>query len=90
MIHANVAAALRAVTTIADVAALESAEELGASDKAHTFFFPQRERADRRRGITPAIFAMTVTHLQRFAAHLDLYRSAITSASMCASHDEDI
>jgi hypothetical protein len=83
-------AAFRAIATIADVAALESAEKLGASDKAHTFFFPQRERADRRRGITPAIFAMTVTHLQRFAAHLDLYRSAITSASICVSHDEDI
>ena len=90
MIHANVAAALRAVTSIADVGALESAEKLGASDKAHTFFFPQRERADRRRGITPVIFAMTITHLQRFAAHLDLYRSAITSASMRVSHDEDI
>ena len=84
------AAALRAVTTIADVAALESAEKLGASDKAHTFFLPQRERADRSRGITPAIFAMTVTHLQRFAVHLDLYRSAITSAFMCLRHDEDI
>ena len=87
MIHANVAAT---ITTIADVATLESAEKLGASDKAHTFFFPQRERADRRRAIAPAIFAMTVTHLQRFAAHLDLYRSAIASASMCVSHDEDI
>ena len=47
MIYANVAAAFRAITTIADIATLESAEKLGASDKAHIFFFPQRERAHR-------------------------------------------
>ena len=90
MIHANVAAAFRAIATIADVAALEYAEKLDASDKTHTFSLPQRERADRRCGITPAILAMTVTHLQRFAVHLDLYRPAVTTASMCVRHDEDI
>ena len=90
MIDANVAAAFRAIATTADVATLESAEKLGASDKAHIFFFPQRERADRRRGITPAIFAMAVSRLQRFAAHLDLNRSAITSACIYVSHGEDI
>ena len=41
------------------------------------------ERAHGRSGVTPAIFAMTVTHLQRFAAQLDLNRSAVTSARMC-------
>ena len=90
MIHANVAAAFRAIATIADAAGLESAEKLGASDKAHTFSLPQRERADRRRGIVSAVLAMTVTHLQRFAAYLDLHRSAVASAFMCISNDEDI
>ena len=90
MIHANVAAAFRAITTIADVAAFELAEELIAVRDLDLIRFRQRERADRRRGITPAILAMTVTRLQRFAAHLDLHRSAITSAFMCVSHDEDI
>jgi len=28
---------------------------------------------------------MTVTHLQRFAAHLDLHRTAVTSACMCVA-----
>src|SRR5215813_2681575 len=88
MIDANVAAAFRAITTVADVAALEPAEKLSAFDEAHVFFFPQCERAHRRGGITPAVFAMTVTHLQRLAAHLDLHRSAITSAFMCLSHGE--
>ena len=90
MIHANVAAAFRAIATIADVAALESAEKLGASDNAHTFFFPQRERAHRRCGIAPAVFAVALIHLQWFTAHLDLDRPAVTSAFMCVSHDEDI
>jgi hypothetical protein len=39
MIHANVAAAFGAVTTIADVAALESPEELRAFHKIYIFFF---------------------------------------------------
>src|SRR5262249_28393388 len=48
MIHANVAAAFGAVTTIADVAAFESPEELRAFHKTYIFFFPQRERAHRQ------------------------------------------
>jgi hypothetical protein len=87
MIHADVAAAFAAIAAIADMAALESAEELSAFDKTHIFFFPQRERAHRRGGIAAAIFAMTVAHLQRFAAHLDLHRSAVTATFMCFSHE---
>jgi hypothetical protein len=33
---------------------------------------------------------MTVTHLQRFTAHLDLHRPAVTSASVSLYHDQDI
>ena len=86
MIDADVAAAFRAITTIADVAALESAEKLRAFDESDILPFPQRERAHRCGGITPAIFAMTVTHLQRFTAHFDLHCSAVASACMCVCH----
>ena len=87
MIDRDVAAALRAIPTIADVAALEFSEELRAFRQLHVLPFPQRERAHRRGGITPAIFAMAVTHLQGFAAHLDLDRSAVASARMCLWHE---
>ena len=86
MINRDVAAALRAITAIADVAALEFAEELRAFREVHVLLFPRRERAPRRGGITPSIFAMTVTHLQRFAAHFDFHRSAITRAFVGLSH----
>ena len=90
MIDRDVAAALRAIPTIANVAALEFAEELCAFREVHVLPFPQRERAHRCGGITPAILAMTVTHLQRFPANLDLDRSAVASAFMRVSHDQDI
>ena len=86
MIDRDVAAALRAIPTIADVAALEFSEELRAFRELNVLPFPQRERAYRRGGITPAIFAMTVTHLQGFPAHLDLDRSAVASAFMRLRH----
>src|SRR2546430_9701230 len=89
MIDCDVAAALCATTAVADVAALEFSQELGAFDEAHIFFFPQRERAHRRGGIATAVFAVAITHLQRFAAHLDLHRSAVTSACMHVRHAMD-
>ena len=88
MIDRDVAAALRAIPTIADVAALEFAEKLRAFYELHVFPFPQRERAYRRGGITPAVLAMTVTHLQGFPANLDLDRSAVTATFMCIRHGE--
>ena len=69
---------------------LEFAEKVRAFGKAYIFFFPQRERAHRRGGITPAVLAMAVTHLQGFPANLDLDRSAVTAAFMRVSHDQDI
>jgi hypothetical protein len=63
MIERDVAAAFRAITPVADVAALELPQELRAFDEVHILPFPQRERADRRSGITSAIFAITVSHL---------------------------
>jgi hypothetical protein len=33
---------------------------------------------------------MAVTHFQGFPAHLDLHRSAVTSACMRLRHDQDI
>jgi len=86
MIDCDVAAALCAITAVADVAALKSAQELGAFGKVDALFFPQRERAHRRGGIATAVFAVAITHLQRIAAYLDLHRSAITCAFMCVSH----
>ena len=83
MIDANVASAVCAIPTIADVAAFEFSEELRAFYELHVFPFPQCERAHRRGGVTAAVLAMTVAHLQRFAAHLDLHRTTVTSACMC-------
>ena len=87
MIDRDVAAALRAIPTIANVAALEFAEKLCAFRQLHVLPFPQRECAHRRGGITSAIFAMTVTHLQGFPANLDLDRFAVTSTHMRLGHD---
>ena len=52
----------------------------------HVFLFPQRERAHGRGGITPAVLTIAVTHVQRVVTHLDLYRSAVTSACMRLRH----
>src|SRR6266498_4832369 len=82
MFNDDVAAALCAMTAFADVAAFKSSEEFLAFGDVYVLFLPQRERAHRRGGIMPAVFAMTVTHLQRVAAHLDLYGSTVTSTSM--------
>jgi hypothetical protein len=90
MIYRDVAAAFRAITPVTNVAALEFSEELRAFCELHVLPFPQRERAHRRSGIAAAVFTMTVTHLQRFAAQLDLYRFAVTSACVCLRHDQDI
>jgi len=90
MINADVATALRAIASVADFAALEFPEELRAFREVHVLPFPQRERAHRRGRITPAIFAMAVTHLQWFSAHFDLHRSAVTSAFVHVCHDQDI
>jgi len=87
MIDRDVAAAFRAITTIADVAALEFSQEVRAFRELHVFPFPQRERAYWRGGITPAILTMTVTHFPGFPAHLDLHRSAVASARMCLWHE---
>src|SRR4029077_6561352 len=87
VIDADVAAALCAIPTIANAAALEFAEKLRAFRQLHVFPFPQRECAHRRGGIAAAIFAMTVTHFQGFAAHLDLDRSAVASPRMCLWHE---
>lgn len=86
MLDDDVAAALRAITALADVAALKSSEKFLAFDHADILFLPQRECAHRRSGITPAVLAMTVTHLERIAAHLDFHRSAVTSARMHLRH----
>ena len=86
MIDRDVTAALCAIPAVANVAALESSEEFRAFGEPHVILFPQRERARRRSGIATAVFAMTVTHLQRFAAHLDLHRSAVTPACVRVSH----
>src|SRR5262249_13036384 len=48
--------------------------------------FPQREDADRRRAITPALVAMTVTHVERLTGRFDFHRSTITLTSMRFGH----
>ena len=82
MLDDDVAAALRAITTLADVAAFKASEKFLAFGHADILFLLQRECAHRRSGITPAVLAMAVTHLQRIAAHLDLNRSTVTLTRM--------
>ena len=48
MLDDDVTAALGAITAVADLAALESSEELRAPSDVHVFFFPQCERAHGR------------------------------------------
>src|SRR5258705_8542537 len=86
MLDDDVAAAFRAITAFARVAAFKSTKELSAFGDAHVFFLPQCKRAHRRGGITPAVLAMAITHLHRVAEHLDLHRSAVTSTSMFVGH----
>src|SRR4026207_1350662 len=86
MLDNHVAAALCAITAFADVAAFKASEEFLAFGHVHILLFPQGERAHRRGGITSAVLAVAITHLQRITAHLDLYRSAITCACMLLGH----
>ena len=90
MIDRDVTAAFCAITSIADFAAFELAEEFLAFGDLDLIRLPQRERAHWCGGIAPAILAMAVTHFQGFAAHLDLQRFAVTSACMCLRLDQDI
>jgi len=86
VIDHDVTAAFRAIPAVADFAALVSPEEFCALGDVYVFLLPQRERAHGRGGITPAVFAVAVTHLQRIAVHLDLYRTTVTSACMRLRH----
>jgi hypothetical protein len=86
MLDDDMAAALGAITTLADVAAFKSSEKFLAFGDADILFLPQCECAQRRSGITPAVLAMAVTHLQRIAAHLDRYRSTVTLTRMRLCH----
>ena len=86
MIDADVTAAFCAIPAVADVAALESPEELRSLGKDYVLLFPQCERAHRRGRITSAIFAMAITRLQRITAHFDLHRSTVTSTRMRLGH----
>ena len=86
MLDYDVAAALCAVSAFADVAAFEAAKEFLAFGDIHVLFLPQCERAHRRGGVTSAVFAMAITHLQRITAHFDLYRSTVTLTCVRLRH----
>ena len=90
MIDHHVAAALGAIPAVAQLACVELGEKVLAFTDFHSVRFPQCEDADRRRAITPALVAMTVTHVERLTGRFDFHRSAITSACMCVRHDQDI
>jgi hypothetical protein len=65
---------------------MELTEELLAFADFHILGFPQREDADRCRAITPALVAMTVTHVERLTRRFDFYRPAVTSAYVRLCH----
>jgi hypothetical protein len=89
VIDQYVTAALGAKAAVAQLAAAKLAQMLLALADFHSLGFPQREDADRRSAITPALITMTITHLNRFTGCLDFHCSAITSACMCISHAEE-
>ena len=84
------AAALGAIPAVAQLAGAEVAEKLLAFADLHSLGFPQREDADRRSAITPALVAVTVTHVERLTGRFDFHRPAVTSACMRLRHDQDI
>src|ERR1700730_8482150 len=86
MIDQDVRAAFSAVTEVADLAALELAQELCAFGDFHIVDLPQGDPADRCPRITPAVCAMAVTHVERGAARFDLHRAAVTSACVRLRH----
>ena len=90
MIDHHVAAALGAIPAVTQLAGVEFTEKLRAFANLHSLGFPQCEDADRRRAITPALVAMTVTHVERLTGRFDFHRSAVTSACMPLRHDQDI
>src|ERR1700758_2360055 len=87
VIDHDVAAALGAIPAVAQLTCVELTEKLLALADFHSLGFPQREDAERRRAITPALVAMTVTHVQRLTGRFDLHRPAVTSACVLISHD---
>jgi len=80
-----VAAALGAIPAVAQLTGVEFTEKLLAFD-FHGLGFPQCEDTDGRRAITPALVAMTVTHVDRLTGRFDFHRSAVTSACMPLRH----
>ena len=87
MIDHYVTAARGAKAAVAQLAAVKLIQIMHALADFHSLGFPQREDADRRGAITPALITMTVTHVNRFTGCLDFHCSAIASACMCISHD---
>src|SRR5690349_4559568 len=87
MIDHDVATALGAIPAVTQLAGVEFTEKLLAFANLHSLGFPQCEDADRRRAITPALVAMTVTHVERLTGRFDFYSPAVTSACMCLQHE---
>jgi hypothetical protein len=69
---------------------VELTEILLAFADLHSLGLPQREDADRRRAVTSALVAMTVTHVERLTGRFDFHGPAITSACTCLRHDQDL
>ncbi len=86
MIDHHVAAALGAIPAVTQLAGVEFIEKLLAFANLHSLGFPQREDADRRRAITPALVAMTITHVERLTGRFDFHRPAVTSACVPLRH----
>ena len=86
MIDHHVATALCAIPAVTQLAGVEFTEKLLAFANLHGLGFPQREDADRRRAITPALVAMTITHVERLTGRFDFHRPAVTSACMPLRH----
>src|SRR5262249_53940615 len=87
MIDHDVAAALGAIPAVAQLTGVGLTQKMPAFCDFYSLGFSQREDADRRRGITPAFVAMTVTHIERLTGRFNFHRPAITSACMCVRHE---
>ena len=83
LVDDHVAATLRAKAAVAYLGAFVAAKKFRAFRDFDVLRFEEREAGDGRAGVTAAVVAVTITHVERRTLRLDLDRSAITGSRMC-------
>src|SRR5437762_12425539 len=83
MIDDDVAATLRAKAAVAYLGAFVAAKKFRAFHDFDVLRFEEREAGDGRAGVTAAVVAVAITHVEWRTLRPDLDRSAITGSRMC-------